>query len=133
MGPKRTPSLAARYADEFNAAFAPIGQAKERFRLVRELADKAGREPTTIKTSVVIPRVCIGIDEADVRHRVNVLGPPIGEIPDQGMAGTPEYVAERLSDWVRAGTQRIYIHVLEVEDLEHVKLLGERVKPLLAS
>lgn len=133
MGAKRTPSLAARYADEFNAAFTPIEDATERFRVVRELAEREGRDPEAIKTSIVIPRVCVGVDGADVEHRVKLLGPPVGKIPDQGMAGTPEYIAERLSEWVQAGAQRIYIHQLEVEDLDHLRLLGEQVRPLLVA
>jgi F420-dependent oxidoreductase-like protein len=133
MGPRRTPSLAARFADEFNAAFAPLEQASERFALVRRLAEEAGRDPATLKTSIVIPRLCVGETDADVARRVEILGPPVGEIPDQGLAGSPEYIAERLSEWVQGGAQRIYVHQLEVEDLDHIRLLGERVRPLLRS
>jgi len=131
MGPKRTPALAARYADEFNAAFAPLPQAKERFALVRALREQAGRDPAGLKTSIVIPRVCIGRDADEVQRRREILGPPIGEIPDQGLSGTPEQAAEQLAEWIAIGTDRIYIHLLDVEDLDHVRLLGEQLRPLL--
>jgi F420-dependent oxidoreductase-like protein len=131
LGPRRTPELAARYADEFNAAFAELEVARERFALVRRRAEELGRDPASVRLSVVIPRVCIGIDAADVAHRRRVLGPPVGAIPDQGMSGSPAYVADRLAEWVQAGIDRIYIHQLEVDDIEHVRLLGEEVAPRL--
>lgn len=131
MGPKRTPALAARYADEFNAAFAPLGQARQRFDHVRELCERAGRDPATLTTSIVIPRVCLGHDDAEIARRREILGPPIGEIPDQGLSGTPQQAAEQLAEWVEIGTDRIYIHLLDVHDLDHVRLLGEELTPLL--
>lgn len=132
MGPRRTPSLAARYADEFNAAFAPLPQARQRFTHVRALCEQAGRDPATLMTSIVIPRVCVGRDAAEVAHRRERLGPPIGEIPDQGLAGTPEQAAAQLAEWVAIGTDRIYIHLLDVDDLDHIELLGRELRPLLA-
>jgi alkanesulfonate monooxygenase SsuD/methylene tetrahydromethanopterin reductase-like flavin-dependent oxidoreductase (luciferase family) len=131
LGPRRTPELAARFADEFNAAFATLDVARERFALVRHRAEELGRDPASVRMSVVIPRVCVGIDEADVARRQRILGPPVGAIPDQGMSGSPAYVAERLAEWAQAGCDRIYIHQLEVDDTEHVRLLGEEVGPRL--
>lgn len=131
MGPRRTPQLAARFADEFNAAFAPLDVARQRFDLVKGLCEEHGRDPEQLRLSTVIPRVCVGADPAEVEHRREILGPPVGEIPDQGLAGTPEYVAERLAEWRDAGTDRIYIHLLDVDDVEHVRLIGEQVAPLL--
>ena len=131
MGPRRTPALAARFADEFNAAFAPLELARERFALVKRLCEERDRDPTELRLSTVIPRVCVGIDDAEVRRRREILGPPIGAIPDQGLSGSPDYVAERLSEWTAAGVDRIYIHLLDVDDLDHVRLLGEQVAPRL--
>lgn len=133
MGPRRTPALAARFADEFNAAFAPLELARERFALVKRLCEEQGREPSELRLSTVIPRVCVGTDDAEVRRRQELLGPPIGAIPDQGLSGSPDYVAERLSEWTAAGVDRIYIHLLDVDDLDHVGLLGEQVAPRLRS
>ena len=131
LGPRRTPELAARFADEFNAAFATLDVARERFALVRHRAEELGRDPASVRMSVVIPRVCVGIDEADVARRQRILGPPVGAIPDQGMSGSPAYVAERLAEWIDAGADRIYIHLLDVDDVEHVRLLGEQIAPAL--
>jgi len=42
-GPKRTPALAARYADEFNAPFTPVARTARLFERVRAMAAAAGR------------------------------------------------------------------------------------------
>jgi F420-dependent oxidoreductase-like protein len=131
LGPRRTPELAARFADEFNAAFATLDVARQRFAQVKQRASELGRDRGELRLSIVIPRVCVGVDEADVKRRQRILGPPIGAIPDQGLAGSPDYVAERLAEWVDAGADRIYIHLLDVDDVEHVRLLGEKVAPRL--
>jgi F420-dependent oxidoreductase-like protein len=131
MGPRRTPTLAARYADEFNAAFSDPAGAAERFARVRRLAEEGGRDPSALRLSVVVPRVCVGADAPDVARRETLLGPVAGGIPDHGVSGSPEHVADRLAEWIDAGVDRIYVHQLEVDDVEHVRLLGERVAPLL--
>jgi F420-dependent oxidoreductase-like protein len=131
LGPRRTPELAARFADEFNAAFATLDVARQRFAQVKQRASELGRDSGEPRLSIVIPRVCVGADEADVRRRLRILGPPIGAIPDQGLAGSPAHVAERLAEWVDAGADRIYIHLLDVDDVEHVRLLGEQIAPAL--
>lgn len=131
MGPRRTPALAARYADEFNAAFAPLPVARERYALVRRLCEEQGRDPASIRMSAVLPRVCVGRDAAEVARRREILGPPVGAIPDEGLSGSPEEVANVLAEWVRAGTDRIYVHLLDVDDVEHIQLIGEAVAPLV--
>jgi F420-dependent oxidoreductase-like protein len=131
LGPRRTPELAARFADEFNAAFATLDVARQRFAQVKHRASELGRDPADLRLSIVIPRVCVGVDEADVRRRLRTLGPPVGAIPDQGMTGSPSHVAERLAEWANAGADRIYIHLLDVDDVEHIRLLGEEVAPRL--
>lgn len=131
MGPRRTPRLAARFADEFNAAFAPLEVAAERFALVRRWCEEEGRDPAGLRLSTVIPRVCVGRDRAEVAHRQEILGPPVGAIPEGGMAGTPDEVAERLAAWLEVGVGRIYVHLLDVDDVDHVRLLGAELAPRL--
>jgi F420-dependent oxidoreductase-like protein len=133
MGQRRTPALAARFASEYNAAFAPLDQAVERFQLVRRLCEERGRDPSEIRLSTVIPRVCVGTDRAEVDHRRQLLGPPVGAIPDAGLSGTPGEVVEQLEAWVMAGVHRIYLHLLDVDDVEHVRLLGSEVAPRVRS
>lgn len=49
-GAKRTPRLAARYADEFNMPFASIADSERQFGRVQEAAEQAAGAPTTSST-----------------------------------------------------------------------------------
>ncbi len=130
-GPRRTPALAARFADEFNAGAAPLPDAVRLFALVRRLCEENGRDPASLKLSIMVPGVCVGVGRTEIERRRRTLAASIGEAPAEDMSGTPEEVAERLREWADAGADRIYILLLDVEDVEHVRLLGEAVKPLL--
>ena len=130
-GLRRTPALAARFADEFNVASAPLPEAVTRFARVRSLCEEHGREPASLKLSILVPRVCVGANRAEIERRRQTLGALIGGAREQDVSGTPEEVAEVLRGWAQAGADRIYILLLDVDDVEHVRLLGEAVRPLL--
>lgn len=50
-GPKRTPELAGRYADEFNVYCGPVDEMAARIELARETAEQAGRDPKALMIS----------------------------------------------------------------------------------
>src|SRR5690348_10528771 len=62
-GPKRTPRLAAQYADEFNVGFRPFDETVEGFERVRAAATELGRDPGSIVYSVASTTV-VGRDDA---------------------------------------------------------------------
>ena len=64
-GPRRTPALAARYADEFNIAFSNPGEVAAQFGRVREACAAAGRDAGSLVYSAA-QVVCCGKDEATV-------------------------------------------------------------------
>lgn len=132
-GPRRTPRLAARYAEEFNATMSDPATVRERLALVSEACEAEGRDPATLRLSVLAPRVSCGRNEAEVARRREILGPPTGIIPDYGLYGTPDYVAERLTEWVKVGVGRIYVHFHDITDLDQIWLLGAEVAPRLRS
>lgn len=47
-GPRRTPALAARFADEFNVAFAPIDVVTAKVERVAQACADADRDPAQI-------------------------------------------------------------------------------------
>ena len=67
-GARRTPRLAARFADEFNAPFQSVPDSAAGFARVREACEAAGRYPATMTYSVA-QTVCCGKDEAEFRRR----------------------------------------------------------------
>jgi F420-dependent oxidoreductase-like protein len=126
-GPRRTPALAARFADEFNAGFGP--EVTGRFARFRRICEEVGRDPATVRLSVVVPVFC-GSDESEVARRVGTMSR--GPLLDQAVCGGPDAVVERLREVAEAGADTVYFHVFDVEDLDHLRLLGAEVLPRLA-
>ncbi|MGH3267252.1 MAG: LLM class F420-dependent oxidoreductase, partial [Trebonia sp.] len=62
-GPRRTPALAAKYADEFNIAFSNVDEVAAQFARVRSACADAGRDPASLVYSAA-QVVCCGKDEA---------------------------------------------------------------------
>ena len=124
-GPRRTPALAAAHADEFNLPFHPLSAASESFARVRQACERAGRDPADLVYSAALT-VCCGADDAEIARRAERIGRP----PDRiDLAGTPAQLVEKLARWSDAGAERVYLQVLDLDDLDHVRLLATEVLP----
>ena len=99
-GPRRTPALAARYADEFNAAFVPVEQAAAQFGRVREACQAAGRDPSSMVLSAA-QTVCCGKDEAELRRRADAIGRQVDELREHGLAGTPGEIVDKIGELIK--------------------------------
>jgi F420-dependent oxidoreductase-like protein len=129
-GKKRTPRLAAKFADEFNVPFAPYDVSKTQFLLVDEACESIGRDPSSVIRSVALV-VCCGRDDAEVARRAAHIGREVDELTKNGLTGTPELLLEKIATYNELGVSRIYLQVLDVHDLDHVRLIAEEVlKPL---
>jgi F420-dependent oxidoreductase-like protein len=126
MGKSRTPRLAALFADEFNAPFARPEDAKLQFARVREACEQAGRDPATIRFSAAVT-VCCGVDEVEIARRAAAIGAPVSQLREDGACGTPEEVVERLAQWRDAGAENLYLQIIDMSDVEHLRLLGSDV------
>ena len=130
-GAKRTPRLAATFADEFNMPFHRLADTGAQFSRVRAACEGAGRDPATLGLSVA-QVVCCGANEAEVSRRAKAIGREVGDLRSDGVAGTPDEVVERLQAFGAAGAGTAYLQVLDLDDLDHVRLLSESVLPHLA-
>jgi F420-dependent oxidoreductase-like protein len=130
-GPKRTPALAARYADEFNAPFVTPAGARELFDRVRQASAEAGREtPPELSVAVAL---CCGRDDAEVRRRAAAIGRDVDELRESGAAvGTPDEVVELISEYAKVGVSRVYLQTLDLTDLHHIELVATAVAPQLS-
>jgi F420-dependent oxidoreductase-like protein len=126
-GPRRTPALAARFADEFNGTM-PTG-ARERFAVLERACERAGRDPATVRRSIVLPVAC-GADQAEVGRRRQVIGSPF--LLGEAVCGGPEAVVERIAGLQADGADTIYFHIYDIDDLDHIRLLGQQVLPKVA-
>lgn len=127
-GRKVTPRLAAAYADEFNVPFAPYEVCQSQYSLVGEACEAIGRDPESIIRSAALV-VCCGRDEAEVARRAFDIGRDVNELSEDGLAGTPAQVVDKILHFGELGISRLYLQVLDMKDLDHVGLIAEEVLP----
>ncbi|MFV0133123.1 LLM class F420-dependent oxidoreductase [Streptomyces sp. HMX87] len=130
-GATRTPRLAARYADEFNIPFASIEDTRRQFGRVRTAAQQAGRAPDALTYSNALV-VCVGKDDREVARRAGTIGRQVEELKANGLAGSPAEVVDKIGRYAEAGSQRIYLQVLDLNDLEHLELISSEVQSQLS-
>lgn len=129
-GAKRTPRLAARYADEFNLPFVSIADTEAQFERVRAACQGIDRDPTELVWSNALV-LCCGKDEAEVARRAAAIGREPDELRENGLAGTPAEVVDKIGQYAAVGSQRIYLQVLDLGDLDHLDLVAAEVMPQL--
>lgn len=127
-GPRKTPALAARFASEFNLPFAPLDFWVTQRQRVREACEAVERDPEELTYSVALV-VCVGEDDAEIARRAKAIGREVDELRQNGVCGTPEEAVARLRQWGDAGAERVYLQVLDLDDLDHIALLGRDVRP----
>ena len=130
-GPRRTPRLAAQYGSEYNLPFRSPDDAAAAFERVRQACERRGRDPENLVRSVAVV-VCCGADDAEVERRAANIGRAPDELRTNGAAGTPDEVVAKLERYAEVGADRIYLQVLDVDDLDHIRLLGREVLPRVA-
>jgi len=123
-GPKRTPRLAATFADEYNVAFSSLDDTAAAFGRVRDAVAAADREPDSMIYSVA-HTVCCGRDEAEINRRAAAIGRKPEELREHGLTGTPAEIADKIGQFAALGAQVTYLQVLDLSDLDHLALLAE--------
>jgi F420-dependent oxidoreductase-like protein len=129
-GKKRTPELAARFADEFNTPFAKLADLPQLFQGVRDACAQIGRTDLPVFSSAVT--LCCGRDDAEVRRRAEAIGQDVESLRAGGAAvGTPGEVIDLLGRFGEAGATRIFLQTLDLDDLDHIELVASAVAPQL--
>jgi F420-dependent oxidoreductase-like protein len=127
-GARRTPALAARYADEFNLPFMDVEEGAAQFARVRTACEEHGRDPGDLVWSQALT-VAVGSDDAEVRRRLEAIGRTREDMAGSGLAGTPQEVLDRLGRFAEAGSTRCYLQVMDLSDLDHLELIAAEVLP----
>jgi F420-dependent oxidoreductase-like protein len=128
VGAKRTPRLAAHYADEYNVPFHSVDDTRAAYERVRAACANGGRHNASIVLSAA-QVICCGRDDAELRRRADAIGRSLEDLRAHGIAGTPAEVVERIGEFGELGAERIYLQVLDLDDLDHVELLASDVLP----
>lgn len=130
LGASRTPRLAARYADEFNVPFASVADSERQFGRVRAAAEEAGRKPDDLVYSNALV-VCVGKDDAEVARRAAAIGREVDELKANGLAGSPAEVVDKIGRYAEIGASRVYLQILDLDDLDHLELISAEVQAQL--
>lgn len=126
-GAKKTPALAARFADEFNIPFVPLDTLTEQYARVAAAVETAGRAKESITYSAAFV-LCAGRDENELTRRAGAIGRELDELRSNSpVVGTPAEIVDKLGPFLDAGVQRVYLQVLDMSDLEHVEFFAEQV------
>jgi F420-dependent oxidoreductase-like protein len=126
FGAKRTPRLAARFADEFNAPFAGLDDARRLLDNVRHACADLGRDEPVFSTAQI---VCCGTGEGEIHRRASRLGRDVDELRQNGLAGTPNELVDKIGRFAEIGCARIHLQLLDLEDVEHIELIAQEVMP----
>ncbi|MFD3592424.1 LLM class F420-dependent oxidoreductase [Nocardia sp. NPDC058640] len=124
-GKVRTPRLAARYATEFNMPFASVADSAAQFDRVRAAVRAAGRTDELIYSNALV--ICVGRTDAEVARRAAAIGRDVDELKENGLAGTPDEVLDKIGRYREIGSSRIYLQTLDLTDLDQLELIAAQV------
>jgi len=132
-GGERSISIAARWADEYNALFASRDDCVERRRQIDDAFKAAGRSERPVLS--MMTTCLIGTSRDEVEDRAAELlkrtgrDMPVAEWLDTAeqsrLVGTVDQVAERIASLRAAGVERLMLQHLVHDDLEMVGLMKE--------
>ena len=94
---------------------------------MRAACERRGRDTATLGISLANTVVC-GADDAEVARRAAA----IGRTPEQlggAIAGTPAQVIDTIGLYRDGGAETVYFQVLDLHDLDHLRLLAAEVVP----
>jgi alkanesulfonate monooxygenase len=95
---------------------------------VRKACETQGRDPAALVYSAG-QVLCCGRTEAEVARRAGAIGRDVDELRRNGLAGSPSEVLDKLGVFAAHGADRFYLQVLDLSDLDHLRLVAEEVLP----
>jgi F420-dependent oxidoreductase-like protein len=127
-GAKRTPRLAARYADEYNVPFMQLEDTRAAYERVRAVCAHGGRDSRSMIFSAA-QVLCCGRGDAELRRRAEAIGRDVDELRRNGLAGSPAEIVDKIGRFAEIGATRMYLQVLDLADLDHLELVASEVLP----
>jgi F420-dependent oxidoreductase-like protein len=129
-GPKRTLPLVAKYAQEWNAAFAAPDVVKDRNGLLDQLLVENGRQPGDLRRSAAVSCV-FGRDDATLAAKLAARNVTYDQLRQRGniAVGTGNQIVEQLGRWEEAGVYRVLLQWLDLDDMDGLEAMASSVLP----
>lgn len=135
-GGRGTVEPAVRWADEYNTIFADVETLRVRRRRLDRACERAGRDPATLRFSLMTTCV-VGSDRGELLERAGRVLERTGGDRDAerfvadtragGVVGTVDEAAEKLAALQEAGVERVFLQHLDHSDVEMVELIGREL------
>lgn len=133
-GERRTLRIVAEHADEWNFTRVTLEEYPAKARVLAEHCRAVGRDPAAIRRSLMVP-IITGRTPAELtarRQRARVVFPRVPEDAAGWRAagllhGTIAEVGEDLARWEAAGIARVMLQILDMDDLEAIRLIGREL------
>jgi alkanesulfonate monooxygenase SsuD/methylene tetrahydromethanopterin reductase-like flavin-dependent oxidoreductase (luciferase family) len=142
-GQRRTLPLVARYANIWNVTRLTPDDFRALSTRLDDLLRAAGREPSVMKRTLMIPIYC-GRDRAELERRVapfRQLFPDHADLSLDALldemrgfftnmiVGSPEEVTRQIQGYSAVGVDELIVQWIGVDDLEGLQVLAEHVLP----
>ena len=124
---------AVRFADEYDTTNVDPAEAGRRRARVRKACERAGRDPDSMRFTVMTACV-VASDRGELLERARRVIERVGddrdpaaylaERRDRTLVGTVEEVRARLGEYAEAGVDGVYLQHLAWDDVEMVELIG---------
>lgn len=121
MGMKRTPSIAGRFADEYNIFACSAEDLAARTEVMRTTAAELGRDADAVKISVTSSAI-VGADAAEFREALAAAAAERDKEPEELEAalaerrvihGTYDHAASMIDAYAKEGVGRVYLQYFE--------------------
>lgn len=120
-GPKRTPRIAARYADGFNVPYLPPDDYASRLAALDAACDEIGRDPSEIERSV---NLAFMMDLAG-----GAPDPALAPLIGGALVGGVQQAVDRIGEYERAGAQGLNVAFRPPIDWDAYQAYVEQVAP----
>lgn len=126
-GIRRTLPFVVGYASEWNCVSLTPAEFTRSNRRLDELLLQAGREPGSVRRSMMTGCV-FGRNEAALKKKLDIYGQTPEELRQRGIvAGSLDAIKEQLGELEQAGLQRIMLQWLDLDDLESLRVLARGI------
>jgi F420-dependent oxidoreductase-like protein len=125
-GRQRTPTLAARFASEFNVPFLTPADAQARYAAVGDACRLIGRVDEPVYS--VMLTVGIGRTVAEIVSRTAFFEDKVA-LRARGVIGSPAEAVDTIGRYAEVGCGRIYLQLPDLSDLDQLELIAAEVMP----
>ena len=135
-GMRRTPLLAARFADELNGVLLSVDAAREQRAALTAACREVGRDPSSVAYSVMT-RCIVGANRDDFESRAAAeharsgqttpLREWIDDLNPDWITGTPQEAAATLARFAEAGVEQVMLQHLDYADLDMLDVVAQEL------